>query len=376
MTKHFIGLYVFSGALCAFISAAVTFASGRKNGRTVLTTILLVATSLLLFEHYFTHYYRYPYDFEKYPADTIILLMLKNLKFLIGPSILLLYSSLRRRDGGVFSSLSVFHLAGWTAGSAAIFVTASYVRAGSIRGTTGCDILGIIDLSALLHIAGYIIAIFVDTVRMYLSADRERSTDENEINVVRSMLRASAMTFFAVALLIFFALFSGSAAETTALIVVATIAFVLSFDPRLRSGAWEKAERAVRKVRYARSLLAGVDTDLLEDRLADIMEDGKIYCDEDLSLERLASMAEISPHMLSEFINSKFGMNFNSYINSYRVAEAKSLLADDADRSVLSVGFASGFNSKSAFYRVFTEIEGVSPGEYRTRLENERKNAS
>lgn len=376
MVKHFIGLYVFSGALCSFISAVAGFVSGRKNGRTVLTVMLLVATSLLLFEHYFTHYYRYPYDFEKYPADTMILLMLKNLKFIVGPSLLLLYLSLRRRDGGVFSPKTVFHLAGWVVGSAAIFVTASYVRAGAIRGNAGCDILGLIDLIGLLHIAGYIIVIFVDTVRMYLSAGRVENADEYDRSVMVSMLRASAMTFAAVSLLIFFALFSGSAAETAALIVVATVAFVLSFDPRLRSGAWEKAERAVRKVRYARSLLAGVDTDLLEDRLADIMDDGKIYCDEDLSLERLASMAEISPHMLSEFINSKFGVNFNSYINSYRVAEAKTLLSDDPARSVLSVGFASGFNSKSAFYRVFTEVEGVSPGEYRTRLESERKNAS
>lgn len=376
MVTHFIGLYVFSGALCAIISAAVTLVSGRRNGRTVLTGILLVATSLLLFEHYFTHYYRYPYDFERYPADTMILLMLKNLKFIVGPSLLLLYLSLRRRDGGVFSPKTAFHLAGWVAGSAAIFVTAAYVRAGAIRGIAGYGILSLIDLSALLHIAGYIIAIFVDTVRMYHSADRDANADENDRSVMVSMLRASAMTFSAVSLLIFFSLFSGSATETAALIMVATIAFVLVFDPRLRSGAWEKAERAVRKVRYARSLLAGVDTDLLEDRLADIMEDGKIYCDEDLSLERLASMAEISPHMLSEFINSKFGMNFNAYVNSYRVAEAKTLLRDDTDRSVLSVGFASGFNSKSAFYRVFTEVEGVSPGEYRTRLESERKNAS
>ena len=273
MGKHFIGLYVFSGALCAFISAVVAFVSGRKNGRAVLTVILLVATSLLLFEHYFTHYFRYPYDFEKYPADTMTLLLLKNLKFIVGPSLLLLYLSLRRRDGRIFFARSAFHLSGWIVGSAAIFVTASYVRAGAIRGTVGCDILGLIDLSALLHIVGYIIVIFVDTVRMYLSADRDAKADEYDRSVMVSMLRASAMTFAAVSLLIFFALFSGSAAETAALIVVATIAFILSFDPRLRSGAWDKAERAVRKVRYARSLLAGVDTDLLEDRLADIMDD-------------------------------------------------------------------------------------------------------
>ncbi|MFC6977926.1 helix-turn-helix domain-containing protein [Microbulbifer taiwanensis] len=77
-------------------------------------------------------------------------------------------------------------------------------------------------------------------------------------------------------------------------------------------------------------------------------------------------------------INKHFGTNFFEFINSYRVEEAKALLADAgrADMTVLDVLMESGFNSKSAFHRFFSRLVGMSPTEYRRQALNKKEVAS
>jgi len=104
------------------------------------------------------------------------------------------------------------------------------------------------------------------------------------------------------------------------------------------------------------------------------MCDEKIFCDEDLTLKRLAENLDVTSHQLSEFLNVKIGKSFKSFVNSYRVKEAVSLIESSEKRNILNIAFSSGFNSKTAFYKAFTEETGVSPAEYRKRIiENKLK---
>ena len=95
------------------------------------------------------------------------------------------------------------------------------------------------------------------------------------------------------------------------------------------------------------------------------MEEEKIYCDEDLSLSRLSKALEITMHQLSQFLNEHHGKNFNSYINSYRIWEAKNYLKEEPARNALSIAYAIGFNSYSAFFSAFKKEEGMSPADFR-----------
>jgi len=96
----------------------------------------------------------------------------------------------------------------------------------------------------------------------------------------------------------------------------------------------------------------------------------KIYCDEDLSLGRLAEMLEIRPDQLSELINEELKTNFSAHINHYRIEEAKNLLLSEPDRSVLSIAFAVGFNTKSSFYESFQKFTDMNPKSYRKLTPN------
>ncbi len=117
--------------------------------------------------------------------------------------------------------------------------------------------------------------------------------------------------------------------------------------------------------RYELTHIRGLDHVSLRTRLDELMEKEKIYCDEDLTLTRLAALLDLTPHQLSEFLNRELGESFSTYLNRHRIEEAQRLLREDPARPVLSVAFAVGFNSKSVFYRVFTRHTSMSPQQFR-----------
>lgn len=114
-----------------------------------------------------------------------------------------------------------------------------------------------------------------------------------------------------------------------------------------------------------RSLLHDVDINALEEKLARIIKEERIYLDEDIRLPDVSEELGISVHQLSFFLNNHLGSNFNNYINRFRVEEAKSMLLNDPSRSVVSVGIAVGFNSNSSFYKAFLKETGMSPKQFR-----------
>lgn len=123
----------------------------------------------------------------------------------------------------------------------------------------------------------------------------------------------------------------------------------------------QEAER----VRYTRSQIENLDANLIVDKLNKLMEEVKLYNNEKISLNSLAGDLSITPHQLSEIINSKLNTNFNMMINEYRINEAKKILIQQPERKILAVAYDVGFNSSSAFYNAFKKNLGVTPTRYR-----------
>lgn len=105
------------------------------------------------------------------------------------------------------------------------------------------------------------------------------------------------------------------------------------------------------------------------DRVREAMESDKVYLQHNLNIEQFGALLGLPVKDVSAVINKHFGTNFFEFINSYRVEEAKRLLADPAhaDMTILDILLESGFNSKSAFHRFFKRLVGESPSEYRRR---------
>ncbi|WP_428327833.1 FtsX-like permease family protein [Mucilaginibacter sp.] len=111
-------------------------------------------------------------------------------------------------------------------------------------------------------------------------------------------------------------------------------------------------------------------------RLKEAVAANHLYKDAELTLTSLAVKLNIHPHDLSRIINVGLGKNFNDFINEFRVRETARKMRDPAhDRlTLLGIAYESGFNSQRTFNRVFKEMTGKTPVEYKNGLKKELPN--
>lgn len=148
-------------------------------------------------------------------------------------------------------------------------------------------------------------------------------------------------TFILISILIFFSLSHSSVCE--------------GVDSRVHSEP-DKEEVAKDKVKPEQTTA-----------LTRLMEQEKPFLMSALTLEKLATQLQLPPRTLSNIINRQFECNFFEFINSYRIEEAKRLLADSryASKNMLEVMYDVGFNSKATFNTLFKKKVGMTPSEYR-----------
>lgn len=106
--------------------------------------------------------------------------------------------------------------------------------------------------------------------------------------------------------------------------------------------------------------------DHLLDKVHHLFQESKLYKDPGLSLHQVAKAAGSNTSILSRVINEKAKMNFNDFVNAYRVDSVKASLADGElnYKTLVGVAMDHGFNSKSTFIRSFKKREGITPSEY------------
>jgi len=119
--------------------------------------------------------------------------------------------------------------------------------------------------------------------------------------------------------------------------------------------------------RYERSSLTPENAALHKTRLLEMMERERSYLDPEITLPMLARALEIPVAHLSRVINDLLGRNFYEFVNRYRVEEAKRRLASPraGGEKLIAVAMECGFNSLATFNRVFKELSGKTPSEYR-----------
>jgi len=95
-----------------------------------------------------------------------------------------------------------------------------------------------------------------------------------------------------------------------------------------------------------------------------VMINQKAFKDPDLKLSGLSKLLTISPHQLSQLLNEHLDNNFTTYINSYRIEEACSIILSENRLTLEAVGYEVGFNSKSTFFTAFKKHTGLTPLSY------------
>lgn len=104
-------------------------------------------------------------------------------------------------------------------------------------------------------------------------------------------------------------------------------------------------------------------------QLTQLMQEQRLYLQNELSLPDLANHLGVSINQVSELLNVHAGLSFYDYVNGYRLKYACALLADPhCHLRVLDIAFEAGYNNKNSFYRAFKDKLGVTPNQYRAGL--------
>ena len=94
----------------------------------------------------------------------------------------------------------------------------------------------------------------------------------------------------------------------------------------------------------------------------------RAYRQDGLTIGGLAQKLGLPEYRLRRLINQALGYrNFNSFLNYYRILEARTALADPSQAAVpvLTIALDAGFSSLGPFNRAFKAETGLTPSEYR-----------
>lgn len=120
-----------------------------------------------------------------------------------------------------------------------------------------------------------------------------------------------------------------------------------------------------KKISYAtkkieQGVVAQVEADLTK-----LMCEEQLYKNPNLTLPMLAKKLQISVPQLSQILNDNFSQSFASYVNNWRIQEAKRLLLENQRMTMEQVAELSGYNSQSTFYASFKQFVNCTPAKYR-----------
>ena len=96
------------------------------------------------------------------------------------------------------------------------------------------------------------------------------------------------------------------------------------------------------------------------------MTKDKLFENPRLTLSEVADALGTTQKTVSRIVNSGFNMNFNDFINHYRIESVKERLKNGEHNTITLLGIAleSGFNSKATFNRAFKKSTTLSPKDF------------
>lgn len=124
-------------------------------------------------------------------------------------------------------------------------------------------------------------------------------------------------------------------------------------------------------IRYKTSGLSAADAAKYKAVILEHITMNELYKNHNLTLTMFSGGLSLTPHVVSQVINEQLCCNFNDFVNSYRIEEAKKMLKDlqMANYTVASIAYDCGFNTLSSFNTAFRKFTGITPSQFRNKLQ-------
>lgn len=112
--------------------------------------------------------------------------------------------------------------------------------------------------------------------------------------------------------------------------------------------------------------ITNTDLQIWKDKIYSLLVNNKLYQEPELSLVDVAKQLSTNVSILSKAINQGFEMNFNDFVNYYRVQAVIEMLnqKEHKKQTLLGIAYDAGFNSKATFNRAFKKFTSSSPKEW------------
>lgn len=107
----------------------------------------------------------------------------------------------------------------------------------------------------------------------------------------------------------------------------------------------------------------------LRGRFEALMSDPAVYCDPEISKEKVSRLLGTNRTYVSRMVNRLYGVNFPAYVNALRIREAIRVLSDPANTVPLkTLAQEIGYSSIATFYVKFKEETGMTPASFRKKV--------
>ncbi len=105
------------------------------------------------------------------------------------------------------------------------------------------------------------------------------------------------------------------------------------------------------------------DDEKLFAEVSNTIKTNELFLNIDLTIIEVAFAVNQHPKLVSKTINRNTNVNFNTFINDFRVEYAKIVLKDPKYKHITidEIGKMSGFRSKSVFYSNFKRVLKITP---------------
>jgi AraC-like DNA-binding protein len=175
---------------------------------------------------------------------------------------------------------------------------------------------------------------------------------------------------FAFALYIFLVRFQLMSPSYDYLVDIAIVFFIgmLSFFGFVQPEVFEgkSIKEILPFVKYKKTGLSPALSLEMKGKLLDIMQREKPYLNNELRLDDISRLMNLSRNHTSQIINEHFNLSFFDFVNRYRIVDAKNLLMNNEKNglTITQIAYDVGFNNRASFYKAFKKFTDYNPSEY------------